>query len=158
MIFVTVGTSTFSFERLLRGVDALEVDDEVVVQYGASAFVPTTTVAEAFMPYPTVVERMRTARVVIAHGGVGSILTALHVGHRPVIVPRQAHNSEAVDDHQLQLAVRLAETGLIELVTDVSLLGTAVAAVRDGGSRSSADSALVDAVREFVDSALLNPT
>jgi UDP-N-acetylglucosamine transferase subunit ALG13 len=154
VIFVTVGTSTFGFERLLHGVDELEVDEEVVVQYGASAFVPSTTVAEAFMPYPTVVERMREARMVIAHGGVGSILTALHVGHRPVIVPRQAHDSEAVDDHQLELAVRLAEIGLIELVTDVGLLGAAVAAVRDGASRSSADSALVDAVREFVDSAL----
>ncbi len=154
MIFVTVGTSTFSFERLLRGVDALEVDDEVVVQYGASTFVPQTTVAEAFMPYPAVVERMRAARVVIAHGGVGSILTALHVGHRPVVVPREAQYSEAVDDHQLELAVRLAETGLIELVTDLGLLHAAVAAAREDGLRSSADSALVDAVREFVDSAL----
>ena len=93
MIFVTVGTSTFSFERLLRGVDALEVDDEVVVQYGASAFVPTTTVAEAFMPYPNVVERMRTARVVIAHGRSRFDSTALHVGHRPVIVLRPASNT-----------------------------------------------------------------
>ena len=36
MIFVTVGTTHFSFDRLMMGVATLDVDDEIVVQRGPS--------------------------------------------------------------------------------------------------------------------------
>ena len=36
MIFVTVGTTHFQFDRLIAGVAALKTDEEIVVQRGPS--------------------------------------------------------------------------------------------------------------------------
>ena len=38
------------------------------------------------------------ADVVISHAGVGSALTALRCGKRPILVPREAARGEHVDD------------------------------------------------------------
>ena len=82
----------------------------------------------ADLPYDELAETMRAARVVVCHAGVGSILTALTNGKRPVTVPRLARLGEAVDDHQLPFARRLAEAGLVTLVEDPAELASAVAA------------------------------
>ena len=63
------------------------------------------------------------ARVVVSHGGVGSILIALTHGKQPLVVPRLKRFGEVVDDHQLLLARRLAHEGLIGLVEDPADLG-----------------------------------
>jgi exopolysaccharide biosynthesis glucuronosyltransferase PssE len=152
MIFVTVGTSSYGFDRLLRGVDELDVGDELVVQYGASSFVPRVT--EKFMPYAEVVENMSRARAVIAHGGVGSILTALHVGRHPIVVPRHRCYSEAVDDHQVDLAERLAHADLVTLVHDTAKLSQALAVARAANAPAERSSSLALSVSDYVESIL----
>lgn len=52
------------------------------------------------------------ADVVISHAGVGSALTALRCGKRPILVPREAWRGEHVDDHQIQIATELADRDL----------------------------------------------
>jgi UDP-N-acetylglucosamine transferase subunit ALG13 len=158
MIFVTVGTSTFPFDRLLRGVDELGMRDDLVVQYGASELVPHASVARQFMSYADVLDHMRRAHAVIAHGGAGSILTALHAGKHPIVVPRRCRFSEAVDDHQLDLASRLASTGLVTLVDDVSELAAQVAAVPAAQASQSASSSLAAAISAFVESKIGHPS
>jgi UDP-N-acetylglucosamine transferase subunit ALG13 len=154
MIFVTVGTSTFPFDRLMRCVDALDVSEQLVVQHGASGFVPRASIARQFMSYVDVVENMHRARVVVAHGGVGSILTAIHAGKRPLVVPRLRRYSEAVDDHQVGLARRLADSGIVILVDDLSELGAYVAAVPESLASATMTSDLADAVGEYVNAVL----
>jgi UDP-N-acetylglucosamine transferase subunit ALG13 len=156
MIFVTVGTSTFAFERLLRRVDELDLADELVVQYGASTFVPRAAETCRFMEYSAVAEHMRKARAVIAHGGAGSILTALYVGVRPIVVPRRKEYGEVIDDHQLELSARLERAGLVTLALNPADLTAALFA--DGG-RSDAitsHSALIGDISAYVD-AILDP-
>jgi UDP-N-acetylglucosamine transferase subunit ALG13 len=154
MIFVTVGTSTFPFDRLLRGVDSLEVGHELVVQYGASGLVPRARVARQFMSYAEVVEHMQRARAVIAHGGAGSILTALQAGRHPLIVPRRRQHSEAVDDHQVELASRLADRGLLTIVDDVSELPALLDVLPAPPDSVPARSELAFAVSDYVASVL----
>lgn len=151
MIFVTVGTSTFPFDRLMRGVDDLGIGDQLVVQYGASGVVPTARVVQRFMSYTDVVENMRRARVVVAHGGVGSVLTALHAGKQPVVVPRRREYGEAVDDHQADLAVQLAHRGVVTLVEDMTELGAQIGTAPATPPFTAMSSSLADAIREFVD-------
>lgn len=158
MIFVTVGTSTFPFDRLLCSVDDLGVSDELVVQYGASESVPRARVTRQFMTYPDVLDHMQRARVVIAHGGAGSILTALHSGKHPIVVPRLRKFGEAVDDHQLDLAARLAERGLLTVVGDVSELGAQIAAVPAVPPSAAASSSLATSISDFVESRLGHPS
>jgi UDP-N-acetylglucosamine--N-acetylmuramyl-(pentapeptide) pyrophosphoryl-undecaprenol N-acetylglucosamine transferase len=53
--------------------------------------------------------------VFITHAGVGTLLRALELGVRPIVVPRRAHRGEHVDDHQMQVARELADRGLVLL-------------------------------------------
>jgi UDP-N-acetylglucosamine--N-acetylmuramyl-(pentapeptide) pyrophosphoryl-undecaprenol N-acetylglucosamine transferase len=77
---------------------------------------PNVTWVE-LMPFGSVVDTMVKANSVICHAGVGTIMTALQVGHTPVVVPRQARYGEHVDDHQLDIATRFAERSLVRCVT-----------------------------------------
>ena len=43
---------------------------------------------------------------------------AAHAGKRPIVMPRLQRYGEAVDDHQLGFARRLAEAGVLELAHD----------------------------------------
>ncbi len=116
MIFVTLGTQAYQFDRLLRGLDG--VDEELVVQGGASSFRPAGATWFDYLEYPELVGHVRRARAVVSHAGVGSVMTAVAEGKRPLVVPRLHRYGEAVDDHQAPFARRLAEAGLVTLVED----------------------------------------
>lgn len=106
MILVTVGTHGHGFERLVVAMDELaaKLDEQVVMQRGSSAYVPSH--AEHFRFASS--ERMATlgaeARVIVAHAAAGTILTTLKQGKPLVLVPRLRRFGEAKDNHQLQLA------------------------------------------------------
>lgn len=138
MIFVTVGTHQQAFQRLLDGLGSLP-DDELVVQYGYGRPPAAADEAAAFFGYREILERMERARVVVTHAGVGSILTALRVGHTPVVVPRLHRFGEHVDDHQVELVRRLEEEERVRAAWDVSELLAAVADVPPRRARSDAD-------------------
>jgi UDP-N-acetylglucosamine transferase subunit ALG13 len=126
MILVTVGATYYPFDRLLSAVNTLEHDDDVVVQHGASSIRPRNARCLEFMSFEEVLEHIRAARVVVTHGGTGSILVALANGKRPVVVPRRREFGEAIDDHQVEFARALAPSGLITLVEDLDLLSTMI--------------------------------
>jgi UDP-N-acetylglucosamine transferase subunit ALG13 len=114
VIFVTVGTSV-PFDRLMAALAVLE-DEELIVQTGNSTNVPAAARAVRFMPYDEVVATVGRARAVIGHAGVGTVLTCLAAGKVPYVMPRLAAFREAVDDHQVVFARRLADAGLVRLV------------------------------------------
>jgi UDP-N-acetylglucosamine transferase subunit ALG13 len=148
VILVTTGTNGAAFDRLIRAVqqlDAVEITEEIVVQCGASTLRPVNATCVDYVSYDDLVALVREARVVVSHGGVGSILVALTQGKRPLVVPRQREFGEVVDDHQLLLARRLARDGLIGLVENPDDLGTqlaahdAVSTARTGANRGLAE-------------------
>lgn len=118
MILVTTGTNGAPFDRLLRGVDGLGVAEALVVQHGPSGVRPRKATCAAYLPFDALVSYVRRARAVVTHAGAGSVLVALANGRRPFVVPRLAGYGEAVDDHQLGFARRLADAGLVVLVTE----------------------------------------
>jgi UDP-N-acetylglucosamine transferase subunit ALG13 len=124
MILVTVGTNEAPFDRLLRALDGRPDDgEELIVQHGPSPVRPPRATCVEFLPYDELVAAIGRARIVVTHAGVGSIMTALANGKRPVVVPRLARFGEAVDDHQLGLGRRLDAEGLVSCAeTDVALL------------------------------------
>lgn len=128
MILVAVGSSRFPFDRLLRSVDRLGGEEELVVQHGPSSVRPAAARCVPFVPLDELAALVREARVVVSHGGVGSILLALTNGKRPYVVPRRRAYAETVDDHQLESARRFARAGLVTLVEDPEQLGEAISA------------------------------
>ena len=126
MIFVTLGTQAYPFDRLLRGLEGL--DEELVVQGGSSTFRPAGAAWFDFLDYPELLEQVRRARLVVSHAGVGAVMTVVAEGKRPIVVPRLHRHREAVDDHQVPFARRLDAAGLVTLVEDASRLSEALTA------------------------------
>ena len=148
MIFVTLGTQAFPFDRLLRGLDGLQ--EELVVQAGASTHRPGGAAWFDYLEYPELVEHVRKARAVVSHAGVGSVMTAVAEGKRPLVVPRLHRFGEAVDDHQVPFARRLAEAGLVTLVEDPAGLPAALADPPGLPEREASESKLAADLRSYL--------
>jgi len=149
MIFVTCGSSPIGFKRLMRALEVLPAS-ELTVQHGPAASPPCAT-AYDFLPFGRVVELMQEADLVISHAGVGSIMCALQAGHVPIVFPRLKRHGETVDDHQLELALALAERGTVLIATTPDELRVAVeSAPRRGARRTLHGEGLNAAVRAAI--------
>jgi exopolysaccharide biosynthesis glucuronosyltransferase PssE len=150
VIFVTVGTNEASFDRLLRSIQSAD-GEELVVQHGPSAVRPPGARCVESLPFDEVTRTMSEARVVVTHAGVGSVMTALLCGKRPIVVPRLRRHREAVDDHQLPFGRRLEQAGLVTLVSDERALQAAIAAAGSSAPlRLKPDRRLVSELRGYL--------
>ncbi|NCS71563.1 MAG: beta-1,4-galactosyltransferase, partial [Candidatus Aenigmarchaeota archaeon] len=81
MIFVTVGTDTHQFDRLIKAMDDLvkkkATKEKVVAQIGNSTYEPKNFEYFRFKPYEEVEELTKKSNFVISHAGAGSIMLAL---------------------------------------------------------------------------------
>lgn len=110
MIFVTVGTERFPFDRLLRAVDKLARQGlltDVHCQIGASAYKPTCCSWKVFLPFEELIWHIQESDLVVAHGGAGIVALCLKSGKIPILVPRQKRFGEHVDDHQVEFALHI---------------------------------------------------
>jgi len=110
VILVAVGTQ-FPFDRLVETVDkwaATSGTSDVIAQIGPSSFVPTAIQAHAFLPPAEFEALLERADLVVAHCGMGSILSALSHGKRIVVMPRSAAKGEHRNDHQHATAQRFS--------------------------------------------------
>jgi exopolysaccharide biosynthesis glucuronosyltransferase PssE len=106
VIFVTVGTQ-LPFDRLIGAVDgwaASGAGREVFAQIGPTELRPANIEARPFMSPSECRELIQEADVVVAHAGMGTILSALELGTPVLIMPRQAALGEHRNDHQLATA------------------------------------------------------
>jgi UDP-N-acetylglucosamine transferase subunit ALG13 len=137
MIFVSVGTHEAPFDRLLRTVYELRLDEEIVVQHGPSSVRSELAVEAEYLSFDEVVDYIRAARAVVTHAGVGSVMVALANGKRPIVMPRLHRFDEHVDNHQLELAKRLEANGLVTLVEDAASLAEALAGAAESAGGMS---------------------
>lgn len=120
MIFVTVGTERFPFDRLIRAADAMcDVlgGEEIYMQIGRASYTPRCPHRD-FLPYEKVVERLNRARIVVGHAGVGTLLMCARFDKVPVMMARRRRYGEHVDDHQQLFAERMANSGSIILARE----------------------------------------
>jgi UDP-N-acetylglucosamine transferase subunit ALG13 len=120
VIFVTVGTQ-LPFDRLIGAVDrwaAGRARHEVFVQAGPSALLPRHVEHQRFISPAECRERMLHADAIVAHAGMGTILTALEIGKPLLVMPRSAALGEHRNDHQLATARRFAELGRVTVAFD----------------------------------------
>ena len=115
MIFVTVGTQG-QFDRLIRTVDewaGLRGRTDIFAQTGPSDYRSKHIRTKPFVDPTEFRKRVESASVVIAHAGMGSIITALEFGKQIIVMPRRANLGEHRNDHQVATAKRFAEKGRI---------------------------------------------
>ena len=134
MIFVTLGSQKFQFNRLLKKIDELieagAITEPVFAQTGASDYVPRHYAFQPFLDRETFAAHMARCDTVITHGGTGAIIGAVKNGKKVIAVPRLARYGEHVDDHQLQLIGQFRDLNLICSCNDVEDLGTVLEDIR----------------------------
>lgn len=160
MIFVTVGTQ-LAFDRMVSAVDRWAAacgEADVFAQIGPSREPPRHLPYSAFLPPTRANALMREAKLIVAHAGMGTVLTALELRKPIIIMPRKASLGEHRNEHQLATArwldgrpgvhVAWDEAGLAALLDHRDQLpgGEAFASVASGP--------LVDRLRTLVQDAL----
>ena len=107
------GNAHYGFERLIRRLHAvLPPEWSVLWQVGPSDVADLGIETVRSLPAERLKEEIADADLVISHAGTGSILTALSLGKRPIVVPRRAAHGEHVDGHQDDLAAYVDRAGL----------------------------------------------
>ncbi len=134
MIFITLGSQKFQFNRLLKAVDDLveegAIQEEVFAQIGYSDYKPRNYEFKEFLDRDEFAEMEGKAEIVITHGGTGAIIGAVKKGKKVIAVPRLAKYGEHVDDHQLQLLKEFEKMEIIVACYDVTELENAYKIIR----------------------------
>lgn len=110
MIFVTVGLHYQGFERLIKKMDeiATNIKDEVIMQIGHTSYKPKNAKWFTFLEKEEdILDLYKKSNIIIAHGGAGTLLTALTLKKSLIVVPRLKKFNEHIDDQQLELAKAL---------------------------------------------------
>ena len=156
MIFLTVGTQG-SFDRLVRTVDAWARDtgQNVFAQTGISSYRPSYIESKPFIEPAEFRRNVEQADLLVAHAGMGSIITALEFGKQVLVMPRLSRLGEHRNDHQVATARRLSELGLVaaaydeaELRSRLDHLGSVQEVDR---LKPVASSTLIETIRQFVE-------
>lgn len=130
MIFITVGSRSFQFERLLKAVDLAiekgEISDEVFAQVGSSTYQVKNYKTVDFLNHEEFNKKLNECDVVLTHGGTGVIVNAIKLGKRVVAVPRLVQYHEVVDDHQIQLVEAFEKLGMVTGCYECDKIGEAI--------------------------------
>ncbi|WP_270496574.1 PssE/Cps14G family polysaccharide biosynthesis glycosyltransferase [Eisenbergiella porci] len=156
MIFVTLGSQKFQFNRLLEKIDALieekVITDEVFAQIGYSDYHPKNYQYKDFLNRDEFALMEGKADIVITHGGTGAIIGAVKKGKKVIAVPRMAKYGEHVDDHQIQLIEQFHDMELIYSCSDVQELKTAIEEIQTKkyNEYHSNTAVIIDSIEKFL--------
>ena len=156
MIFVAVGTQ-FPFDRLTRAVDEWAVwrgRTDVYGQIGPTTFQPRAVHAEAYLSPEVFADYCRRASLLVAHAGMGLIISALEMGKPIIIMPRRASLGEHRNEHQLATVKRFSGRRGIYVAAEVedlvTLLDGCEALYAGDTIADSASPELLGALRDFI--------
>jgi len=157
-IFASVG-SMFAFDRLVRAVDdwaAAHPAVPVLIQIGSGDYEPTTAAFVRMMPPAVYQQRIRDARLFVAHAGMGSIIAAIEAGKPLLMMPRRFDQGEHTTDHQFATLAKFAHRdGLHTATTIAELHGRIDALLADAGAPPApiapfASDELIGRVKAFI--------
>ena len=123
MILVTLGTNDKRFDRLLAAVEKAVkegiITDEVVVQAGYTSWQSDCIRVTDYLDREAFDEYIRTASLIICHGGVGTIMTGLKNRRKILAAARLQKYHEHVNDHQIQLLEAFEKRGYLIYMQDL---------------------------------------
>lgn len=157
MIFVTVGSQKFQFNRLLRKVDELvkekKITEEVFAQIGNSDYLPKNFRWTRFMDREKFEKMMEDSNIIITHGGTGVIIKSIKLGKKTIVIPRQKAFKEHVDDHQKQIA-REFDQKFVETVYDIDDLEQKLNEIKEKKFEKyvSNTNNIISSIRKFIES------
>lgn len=106
MIFVTVGSRQYPFDRLFKKLDELYEDgtlkEKMFAQIGTSTYKPKHYEYKDFISQEEFLDYLNKADIVVSHGASGSIMKALNADKKVIVVTRLEKYGEHINDHQIQ--------------------------------------------------------
>ena len=114
MIFCTIGTQA-PFDRMLKIIDEIAplIDEEVIAQVYKTDVKLKNIRTVDFLSPTEFNEIFNSARLIVAHAGMGTIISAL-VRQKPIIIfPRIASLGEHRNEHQLATAEKMKALGYV---------------------------------------------
>ena len=157
MIFITLGSQKFQFNRLLKSVDEQvadgKINEPIFAQIGASDYKPLSFKYKNFLDRDEFDVEMEKADIVITHGGTGAIIGAVKKGKKVIAIPRLKKYGEHVDDHQLQLISQFKDLELICECWDCDKLWQALDTVRKTEYKSyqSNTDRIIESIEKFLE-------
>lgn len=156
MIFVTVGAQ-MPFDRLVGAVDewaGRTGHTDILAQIGPTDYRPQHIRWTAFIEPEEFRRTIESARAIVSHAGMGSIITALQYGKPILIMPRRGGLRETRNDHQVATAERFrGRPGIMVAMDEHELgdhLGHIATAAAPGMLSPHASPELIGAIRAFV--------
>ena len=147
------------FDRLIAAMDTWAAEQlgviEVFAQVGCTKYKPRSMAfAESISP-AEFADKVHGSSVMVAHAGMGSVLTALEVGRPLVIMPRRGDLLETRNDHQIATAKWLADRSGIYVAMSEGDLPQALSRAMLSGAENreispNASPQLVGALRLFL--------
>ena len=114
MIFCTIGTQA-PFDRFVKIVDevAADLNEEIIAQVAKSNYQAKNIKTLEFLAPDEFNELFSKARMIVAHAGMGTIISALKLEKPIIIFPRIAALGEHRNEHQLATAEKMKELGYV---------------------------------------------
>jgi len=109
------------FDRLIRMVDQWATKHKEIrcfAQIGRGGWRPRHMEWVELLPPPAFRTKLNDASLIVAHAGMGTILSALDIGKKLIVIPRHGYLHETRNDHQMATAKRLKTMGLVTYATD----------------------------------------
>ena len=124
MIFVTVGSRNYPFDRLFKKLDELYEDgilkEKMFAQIGTSSYKPKHFEYKDFISPEEFEEYINKVDIVVTHGASGSIMKALNADKKVIAVTRLEKYGEHINDHQIQNNEAFSENHYV-LMADLEL-------------------------------------
>lgn len=124
MIFVTIGTQE-PFDRLIKTVDDIAGainDHEVIAQVAHTKLSVKNMTCHSFLEPARFNNLFNEASLIIAHAGMGTIISALEKGKPIIVLPRLLQYKEHRSNHQMATARYMEQLNYIHVVYDEKLL------------------------------------
>ena len=135
MIFSTLGTNPCGFTRLVEALDrySLENHEDIVIQLGYTAYKPKNLNFFSFIGQAKMRGYIKSAEIVITHGGYGCIYDCLELKKKVIAVPRKRELKECYDPGfgQEELIHKLEQENRIVALDDVKELASAIGKARN---------------------------
>jgi UDP-N-acetylglucosamine transferase subunit ALG13 len=129
----------------------------VFAQTGLSRGTYAHMTCSRFLPQDAFLCHVGAARVLVAHAGMGTILTAAELGKPLVVMPRRAGLGEHRNDHQLATVAEMRHLPNLVVAEEEDALAAALdlalktdAAAHPGAITARASDELIAAVAGFV--------
>ena len=127
MILVTLGTQDKPFPRLLdaiqKAIDDGIIKEEVGVQAGCTKYESKDMKIFDLIPTDEFNQLVKKCRILITHGGVGSITAGLKADKIVIAAARLSKYKEHTNDHQKEIVREFAKAGYLVELKDFNQFG-----------------------------------